>query len=63
MSNSTKGKSGKLNSVYLASLIICVILAVWGIFFSDSHDGKVIIHITCIGQNIHGLTLINKQRR
>ena len=36
MSNSAKGKSGKLNTVYLASLIICVILAVWGIFFSDS---------------------------
>ena len=36
MSGSKNGKAGKLNPVYLASLVICVVLAVWGIFFSDS---------------------------
>jgi len=35
-SNSKKEAAGKMNTVYLASLIICVILAVWGIGFSDS---------------------------
>jgi glycine betaine transporter len=34
MSNSNK--NSKMNTVYLASLIICVLLAVWGIGFSDS---------------------------
>ena len=36
MSNSSKAKGGKLNAVYLASLVICLLLAIWGIFFSDS---------------------------
>ena len=36
MSKNTQGSSPKMNVVYLASLIICVALAVWGIFFSDS---------------------------
>ena len=36
MSNSNKAKGGKLNVVYGASLVICLLLAIWGIFFSDS---------------------------